>query len=207
MAASSGNIADFSAARVRRQIGNPRAEDEFALIRARTAEVRAALPFPNMVLYELNEYQEVKRSQLDNSPGIIDPVASRYISRYMKNLSNAFDLVAAASGISAPELNEAIEKYTAEKGGSSTIRETPHQVFEGENAKLEGDDPGYNKEESRRMVAVDSVIRVGSSFSAIISIMSILATVLSGAIIIQPAIAFLMLISSVGFYCMTLVKE
>src|SRR5215469_4573930 len=62
-------------------------------------------------------------------------------------------------------------------------------------------------EKSRRMVAVDTVIRGGSYIAAAISVMSILATILSGAIIIQPTIAVLMLIASIGFYSMTLVRE
>jgi hypothetical protein len=61
--------------------------------------------------------------------------------------------------------------------------------------------------QGQRMVPVDSVIRGASCFSAAISIMSILATILSGAIIIQPALAVMILIVASGFYFMTTLKK
>ena len=54
---------------------------------------------------------------------------------------------------------------------------------------------------------VDLVIRGACYIVAATSFMSILATILFGAIIIQPIFAALLLIASLGFYCMTLVKE
>jgi hypothetical protein len=52
-------------------------------------------------------------------------------------------------------------------------------------------------------VSVDSVIRVGSYLVGSSCLLSIAATVLTGAIIIQPLLSIALLISSVGFYCMT----
>ena len=60
---------------------------------------------------------------------------------------------------------------------------------------------------SQRLVAVDSVIRGASYIVGATSIMSILATIVSGAVIIQPALATLLLIAALGFYCMTLLKN
>jgi hypothetical protein len=60
---------------------------------------------------------------------------------------------------------------------------------------------------TQHTVPVDSVIRGGSYFTAAISIMSLVATAMSNVIIIQPFIALLFLIASIGFFCMTLVPH
>jgi hypothetical protein len=60
---------------------------------------------------------------------------------------------------------------------------------------------------AQRTVALDSVIRGGSYFTAAISMMSIVATAMSNVIIIQPFIALFFLIASIGFFCMTLVPH
>ena len=57
-----------------------------------------------------------------------------------------------------------------------------------------------------RMIAVDSVARGGAIVVSLISAMSLLATWLSGAIIIQPIFAGLLIILSIGFYTITLAK-
>jgi hypothetical protein len=58
-----------------------------------------------------------------------------------------------------------------------------------------------------RTVAVDSVIRSGSYFTAAISIMSLVATAMSNVVIIQPFVALFFLIASIGFFCMTLMPH
>jgi hypothetical protein len=57
-----------------------------------------------------------------------------------------------------------------------------------------------------KMVAVDTVVRGGAFAVSSIAAMSLLATWLSGAIIIQPIFAMLLVLLSIGFYAMTLVK-
>jgi hypothetical protein len=59
----------------------------------------------------------------------------------------------------------------------------------------------------QKMVAVDDVTRAGTFVVSSISVMSLLATWLSGAIIIQPIFAGLLILLSIGFYAITLVKE
>lgn len=59
----------------------------------------------------------------------------------------------------------------------------------------------------RKLIAVDSVIRSASYIVSATSIMSLVATILSDAIIIQPIFAILLLIASLGFYIMTFVRE
>jgi hypothetical protein len=58
-----------------------------------------------------------------------------------------------------------------------------------------------------KTVPIDSLVRRGSYLVGIISIMSIVGTAVSNAIIIQPILAVSMLISAIGFYFMTFLKE
>lgn len=59
----------------------------------------------------------------------------------------------------------------------------------------------------RKMVPIDSVMRGGSIFVGATSVMSMGATFISGAIIIQPIFALMLLVASVGFYVMSYVKD
>jgi hypothetical protein len=61
----------------------------------------------------------------------------------------------------------------------------------------------YSISSSGKMVPLDSVIRGAGLIVGSVSVMSLLATILSGAIIIQPLFAVALLISCVGFYLMT----
>jgi hypothetical protein len=61
--------------------------------------------------------------------------------------------------------------------------------------------------DSRKMVPLDSVIQGGSLIAGSLAVMSILATLLSGAIIIQPLFAMAILVACTGLYVMTLVKS
>ena len=60
--------------------------------------------------------------------------------------------------------------------------------------------------EDTKMVPLDSVIRSAASIVTAVSILSLAATFLTGAIIIQPIFAVMLLVASVGFQLMTLVK-
>jgi len=65
----------------------------------------------------------------------------------------------------------------------------------------------YSSTSNSKMVPLDSVIQGGSLIVGSVSVMSLLATILSGAVIIQPLFAIAILISCTGFYIMTLVKN
>ena len=54
-----------------------------------------------------------------------------------------------------------------------------------------------------RMVEVDRVCRGGGMIVAMLAALSLLATILSGAIIIQPMVAILLLIFGAGFFVMS----
>jgi hypothetical protein len=60
---------------------------------------------------------------------------------------------------------------------------------------------------SPRMVSLDRVLRDGSAIVGALSAVSLLAYALSGAIIIQPFIAIILLVSSIGFGIMSMAKS
>jgi hypothetical protein len=64
-----------------------------------------------------------------------------------------------------------------------------------------------SSENRPKMVSLDTVARGASFIVATISVMSLLTTATSGAIIIQPLFAIALLISCIFFYFMTLVKK
>lgn len=61
-------------------------------------------------------------------------------------------------------------------------------------------------EANPRMVPLDSVLRGGAAIVGALSTASLAAYALSGAIIVQPFIALILLISSIAFGIMSLVK-
>jgi len=65
----------------------------------------------------------------------------------------------------------------------------------------------YSSTNNSKMVPLDNVIQGGSLIVGSIATMSLVATFLSGAIIIQPLFAIALLIACVGFYILTLAKN
>ena len=63
------------------------------------------------------------------------------------------------------------------------------------------------RDAGQRMVPLDSVLRGGAAIVGVLSIASLAAYALSGAIIVQPFIALILLVSSAGFGLMSMSKS
>jgi hypothetical protein len=140
-----------------------------------------------------------KRLEEDRTSGNIgETTASARIKTAAELLSTVYpagDVGNALKDLAAKAARDATGRATAEPRLAHAATETNYRTTE------------MLYVDSKRVVGLDSVIRGASYIIGATSIMSILATIMSGAIIIQPAFALLLLIAAFGFYCMTLVKD
>jgi hypothetical protein len=89
---------------------------------------------------------------------------------------------------------------------SYTGENLPAMAISQEMMRTVGNSEKTSTEDAGKMVPVISVMRVASVIVGALSIFALIGFFLSGAVIIQPFVAVLLVVASIGFYIMSFLK-